>query len=454
MAALSLFVGDECGLLKGVSVAGADTKRLAVVGDAVLAREQAILRVASVPHGGILSVNSQSVVQEWTGAVAGEAGAAAAGRRWQLGWKEKCVALRTAAAASGAGGSSPAGTGTGDATHAVAVSEAGAVSVIPLVSDAGSDDDDEAGVEQFTVAGPVAAADVSRDMAQFCWGGRENDLKIRDMASGSVTYKARNVPHDDLDMRVPVWVRGARFLPPQAAAGGSKPGTVVAVVTGHHHVRIYDVRAGRRPVKSVTEGEFPYTCMALSGDGSSIVAGDTTGALRRFDVSTLRVSGSYKGIGGALRDVDVHPTADVVASVGLDRCLRLHDLKTRRLLHRVYLKQRLNCVVFAADDGTGANGGAGGDGGEGDGTDDVWAELAALGGSGTSEPSKRGAAAAAPDSDAEEEEEEDDSGSDEDGSSDASSDSAAEAASRAAAQGKRRRAGRRAPAAKRSKRKH
>ena len=41
---------------------------------------------------------------------------------------------------------------------------------------------------------------------------------------------------------------------------------------------------------------------------------------------------------GAVRAVAVHPSAEVVASVGLDRHLRLHSTHSRQLLARVYCK--------------------------------------------------------------------------------------------------------------------
>ena len=52
-------------------------------------------------------------------------------------------------------------------------------------------------------------------------GGREVDLRIFDVARGEFVYKAKNIAHDWLDMRVPVWVKDVQFLPGHSGNGGS-----------------------------------------------------------------------------------------------------------------------------------------------------------------------------------------------------------------------------------------
>ena len=48
---------------------------------------------------------------------------------------------------------------------------------------------------------------------------------------------------------------------------------------------------------------------------------------------------------GSLRALAVHPQLPILASVGLDRFLRLHDTRTRQPLAKVYLKQQLTGVL-------------------------------------------------------------------------------------------------------------
>ena len=40
----------------------------------------------------------------------------------------------------------------------------------------------------------------------FAYGGRENDLCLYDLEKQESIFTARNVPHDFLSLRVPIWV--------------------------------------------------------------------------------------------------------------------------------------------------------------------------------------------------------------------------------------------------------
>lgn len=62
------------------------------------------------------------------------------------------------------------------------------------------------------------------------------------------------------------------------------------------------------------------------------------------------VRGCLKGLAGAVRGLQCHASQPVVASCGLDRFLRIHSLDDRKLLHKVYLKSRLNCLLLASRD--------------------------------------------------------------------------------------------------------
>ena len=81
-----------------------------------------------------------------------------------------------------------------------------------------------------------------------------------------------------------------------------------------------------------------------------MIAGDTVGRVSRVDLRTLRLNGVYKGNTGSIRDIAIHPSMNVVATVGLDRIMRVFDIETRQQLHRVYLRQRLNCVLFSSEE--------------------------------------------------------------------------------------------------------
>ncbi|NXK55327.1 WDR74 protein, partial [Chauna torquata] len=61
-----------------------------------------------------------------------------------------------------------------------------------------------------------------------------------------------------------------------------------------------------------------------------------------------RVLKCLKGFAGSVRGLQCHPSLPLVASCGLDRFLRVHDLGDKRLLHKVYLKSRLSCLLLSS----------------------------------------------------------------------------------------------------------
>ncbi|XP_014670024.1 PREDICTED: WD repeat-containing protein 74-like [Priapulus caudatus] len=178
---------------------------------------------------------------------------------------------------------------------------------------------------------------------QIATGGKENELKIWDLTNSSVPlFTAKNVPHDFLNLRVPVWITDMQFVPDSEK---------IITCTGYHQVRMYDPSTPqRRPVINVEFDEYPIVSMSLTANGSSVVVGNARGNMALVDLRhTGRVVQQYKGaIAGSLRCVHCHPTEPLVASCGLDRFLRIHDVNTKKLLHKVYLKSKLNCLLFSS----------------------------------------------------------------------------------------------------------
>uniref|UniRef100_A0A8C6XFQ7 WD repeat-containing protein 74 n=1 Tax=Naja naja TaxID=35670 RepID=A0A8C6XFQ7_NAJNA len=148
------------------------------------------------------------------------------------------------------------------------------------------------------------------------------------------------VCHDWLDLRVPIWDRDMEFLP-----GSEK----IVTCTGHHQVRIYDPSCPqRRPVLEVNFGEYPLTALSLTSDANAVVVGSSHGDVAVIDLRQGRLVKCLKGFAGSVRAIRCHPTLPVVASCGLDRFLRVHNLQSQHLEHKVYLKSRLNCLLLAS----------------------------------------------------------------------------------------------------------
>ena len=211
---------------------------------------------------------------------------------------------------------------------------------------------------QFSVGKPVHAARFHSSAGVLAVGGPEHDLALWDVEKSMSTFQARNVSNTELDLRVPVWVSAMQFLPEAGSSATTGPLStssarddasphVIALASRHRHVRLYDIRAGRRPLVSVELGEYAFTALDAAADGLSILTGDSIGTLRRLDIRAgLRQVCVYKGAGGCVRSLAVSAAQPYFASVGLDRCLHVHHLETRARLRRVYLKQCLTAVLF------------------------------------------------------------------------------------------------------------
>ncbi|XP_078000798.1 WD repeat-containing protein 74-like [Glandiceps talaboti] len=171
-------------------------------------------------------------------------------------------------------------------------------------------------------------------------GGKENDLKVWDLESPETPiFKAKNVRNDFLDLQVPIWVCDMQFLP-----GSSK----IVSCTGHHHVRLYDPSTPqRRPVLSVEFDEYPLMALSLVPGANYVVVGNSHGQMAKIDLRKGLVHKVYRGFAGSIRCIQCHESKPLVASCGLDRHLRIHDTNSGELKHKVYLKSRLNCLLFS-----------------------------------------------------------------------------------------------------------
>lgn len=92
-------------------------------------------------------------------------------------------------------------------------------------------------------------------------GGRENELKLYDLAAQRVeepVFTARNVAHDWLNVRVPVHIKDIAFLDAKNR---------MVTVSAHRHVRLYDPSSSqKRPVAELKFGEDALTTVASRPD--------------------------------------------------------------------------------------------------------------------------------------------------------------------------------------------
>ena len=205
----------------------------------------------------------------------------------------------------------------------------------------------------FTAAKPVEAMRVYQQEF-YAIGGNERSLKVYDVSTGKQRWKSKNVPNDFLSLRVPIYVSDLRVL---------KDGHRVLTATAHGQIRLYDMRSDNcRPVMEI-KNEYKnngaarvvmegWKSICVDSTEQKFVAGDRAGNMAIYELRQgMRRLGKFKdGVaGGSIRDLECHPTRPYVASVGLDRYLRIHDMNTRRLVSKMYLRQRLNAVLFNGD---------------------------------------------------------------------------------------------------------
>ncbi|XP_045102755.1 WD repeat-containing protein 74-like [Portunus trituberculatus] len=172
-------------------------------------------------------------------------------------------------------------------------------------------------------------------------GGKESDLHLWDFSKPEeAIFTAKNVKPDMLELRVPVWITDISYLGDHHS---------IAISSRHKHIRLYDPKRQRRPTISFEWEDSPLTCIsAVPSSNGQVVVGTAHGRLGLFDLRGRKPEEPvhvYKGFAGAVRDVVVHPKQPLVFSVSLDRFLRVHNLASRKLVFKEYLKSRLNCLL-------------------------------------------------------------------------------------------------------------
>eukprot|EP00435_Cladocopium_sp_Y103_P011788 s1351_g3.t1 len=240
------------------------------------------------------------------------------------------------------------------------------------------------GLEKAPVA--HAAVDPSRP-SRFAFGGLENDVKIYDLERKEVVWTAKNVREDSLCLRVPVKVTTLGWATKMCPSR-----SLITCGTGDGKVRVYDANAQRRPLFELLIGYLvgtgtggytgtmddtkrPQLCSKVAqirGNDWGLLIADTLGIIREYDLRNLPKSQAatvppgrkahlklankelpfrrgYKGTMGAIRDIDVHPSGDAMAAVGLGRFAYVFPTKGKQMLSKVYLKQKLNCVLMSSE---------------------------------------------------------------------------------------------------------
>lgn len=186
-------------------------------------------------------------------------------------------------------------------------------------------------------------------------GGRERETRLLDIHTGNVVWKAKNLPPDPQTLlQHPIWSTALAFL-------SDDNNNTMACGTAFAQVRLYDVRINakqKRPIAYTPQGLLTHRVTALcQSDQHELTVGDAAGGLFAIDMRNMKNKPKYHlnlsrfvGPVGSIRQVVKHPTLPILAAVGLDRMLRTFDVVKRKQLDCIYMKQRLNAVLFCNDE--------------------------------------------------------------------------------------------------------
>ncbi|KAK7110824.1 WD repeat-containing protein 74-like [Littorina saxatilis] len=203
------------------------------------------------------------------------------------------------------------------------------------------DGDEEDAVKIQTGDNLWAMAQCASERSLIATGGKENPLKLWDLNKPDTpVFVSKNVKNDWLNLRVPVWVSRIQFLSDNRR---------VVTGTGHNQVRVYDPKSSqRRPVIDFNFLTYPVTGLSVCPlRDDQVIVGNTYGDMGLLDLRKQRTVQLYKGFAGGITDIQCHSTAPVVVSCGIDRYVRVHDIESKALLDKFYLKSRLNCLLLS-----------------------------------------------------------------------------------------------------------
>lgn len=145
--------------------------------------------------------------------------------------------------------------------------------------------------------------------------------------------------HDELNLPIPTTVRGICF--------DAQNSSLCQCVTKEGAVLLYDHRAQRRPVKKYNEPKASFTTIATTHQDGQSCVGTTKGYLQLLDFKSKEILlKTFKGFTGAVTGITCDPTRPVVITTSADRFLRIHDLSSKKLLHKEYMKQSLSAVFM------------------------------------------------------------------------------------------------------------
>ncbi|CAG9762083.1 unnamed protein product [Ceutorhynchus assimilis] len=167
-------------------------------------------------------------------------------------------------------------------------------------------------------------------------GGEFNDYKLWDIDTRECIFKAKSLGHDHLQLPIPTSIRDITFFNQEPNLG--------ACCTKEGHVLLYDDRAQRRPTVKFQEEKASYTTISTVFGAQQVCVGTTKGYMQWLDLrQPAKVLKTYTSFTGSVSSIVCNEP--FVASVSLDRYLRVHNMQTKELVSKLYMKQNLTKLL-------------------------------------------------------------------------------------------------------------
>lgn len=202
----------------------------------------------------------------------------------------------------------------------------------------------------------------------FAYGGEDNLIKLaevqKNLCSCKQIWASKNVANDRLDLKVPIWPMAAKFLKSCEGVERGKLNYQLLSISRHGHLRFYQTSHGRKPVSSLdmerTQGPLVKMellgCVTPLGNAKScrvedvtIVTADTKRGVFRFShrAQLLGKFGS-EDITGSAGVLNIYQQKYLLQG-GLDRYLRVFDIKSGQLLVKVFIDSKIKAITLLDD---------------------------------------------------------------------------------------------------------
>lgn len=165
---------------------------------------------------------------------------------------------------------------------------------------------------------------------QYCMIGKSLPPVLIDIDKEVVVWRGKNVPHDELDLKVPIHDIDGLFF---------NEGNSLAICHKDRKIRLYDVKKGqKRPTldKQYSEEKTNFTKMNISPCKNYIYFGNAQGSVFVADFrKDLKVVNKIKGANGTIKGIAC--LKDYVMTGSLDGYVRLYGMEDYKQVTQIYI---------------------------------------------------------------------------------------------------------------------